>query len=193
MLGLVLPLLVLSIAGALWARSLDGLQRVHVHWWPLAIGSIAVQVVLFNPAVDRQPFALTWGAWIYVLSLVGMLAVLIRNGLLARPTRLAWGLAALGVAANLFVILANDGYMPQSPDARMAARGVPLVAEGAPPQLHNVAPSGPQTRFAVLGDVIAEPDWLPTANVVSVGDLLLSIGMAGWAFQVLRIGKTRAC
>jgi Family of unknown function (DUF5317) len=185
MLGLVLPLLVMSIVGALWARSLSGLQRARVHCWPLAVGSIAVQVLLFNPAVDRQPLALALGPWIYVLSLLGMLAVLIRNGLLSQPTRIAWGLAALGVAANVFVILANGGHMPQSPEARMAARGIPLVDESGPPQLHNVAPSGPQTRFAFLGDVIAEPDWLPTTNVVSVGDLLLSLGMAGWAFQVL--------
>ena len=61
MLGLLLPLLVTSIIGALWAGSLAGLQRVRVTWWPLAVASIAVQLVLFSPPLDRQPWALATG------------------------------------------------------------------------------------------------------------------------------------
>src|SRR2546425_5975762 len=110
MLGLLLPLLVTSIIGALWAGSLAGLQRVRVTWWPLAVASIAVQLVLFSPPLDRQPWALAWGPSIWVLSLVGMLTVLLRNGLTHQPARHAWRLAAAGVAANLLVVTANGGY-----------------------------------------------------------------------------------
>ena len=187
MLGLLLPLLVTMIIGALLAGSLAGLQRVRVTWWPLAVASIAVQLVLFSPPLDRQPWALAWGQWIWVLSLVGMLAVLIRNGLRHQPARHAWRLAAAGVAANLLVVVANGGYMPQSPEARLAARGIPLAFEGAPVELRNVAPSGPDTRLVWLGDIIAQPGWLPAANVVSVGDLTLSIALAWWAFQTTAV------
>jgi hypothetical protein len=190
MLSLLLPLVVASIVGALWVRSLSGLQHLRVQWWPLAVASIAVQLVLYNPPVDQQPWALVWGPWIWVLCLVAMLAVLIRNGLRADLARPAWRLAALGVALNVLVVLANGGAMPQSPEARLAVRGVPLVTEGAPPKLRNVTPSGPDTQLLWLGDVIAQPRWLPTANVVSIGDLLLSIALAWWAFQMMTSGQT---
>jgi hypothetical protein len=184
-LGLLLPVVLASLVGALWVGSIAGLRRARVQWWPLALASIAVQLVLYNPPVDHQPWALVWGPWIWVASLAGMLLVCVRNGLAKEPASVAFRFAALGVALNLLVVLANGGYMPQSPDARLAARGIPLIAEGAPPQVRNVAPSGPDTRFAWLGDVIPQPTWLPTANVVSVGDLMLSTALAWWAFQML--------
>jgi hypothetical protein len=184
-LGLLLPLVLAAVAGALWVGTTAGLRRVRVEWWPLALGSIAVQLVLYNPPVDRQPWALTWGPWVWVGCLTCLLVVCIRNGLVKGPSRSAFRLAALAVALNLFVVLANGGYMPQSPEARLAVRGIPLIADGAPAQLRNVVPSGPDTHFAWLTDVIPQPTWLPTANVVSVGDVVLSIALAWWAFQML--------
>ena len=52
------------------------------------------------------------------------------------------------------------------------------------PAWHNVAPMSPDTRFPWLGDIFAEPAWVPSRNVVSVGDLLLSVGLA-WATYLL--------
>jgi hypothetical protein len=179
------------VLGALWFRSTAGLQRTRVHWWPLAVGSIAVQLVLYNPPVDQQPWALLWGQWVWVASLLVLAAVCIRNGLLKVPARAAFFLAALGICLNIFVVVANGGFMPQSPEARLAARGIPLVDEGAAPRLRNVVPAGPDTRFLWLGDVIPQPRWLPTANVVSVGDLVLSAALAWWAFLTLAAARPR--
>jgi hypothetical protein len=189
MLGLLLPIILTSIIGALWVGSTAGLQRMRVQWWSVAVGSIAIQLALYNPPIDRQPWAITFGPWIWVASLVALLAVCIRNGLLREPARAAFCLAALGIFLNIFVVVANGGYMPQSPEARMAARGIPLVAEGAPTQLRNVAPMGPESRFTVLADIIPQPRWLPTANVVSIGDLLLSVALACWALQMLAAAR----
>ena len=124
MLGLLLPIILTSVIGALWVGSTAGLQRMRVQWWPLAVGSIAVQLVLYNPPFDQQPWALSAGPWIWVASLVGLLAVCMRNGLFNAPARAAFFLAALGIALNIFVVTANGGFMPQSPEARMAARGI---------------------------------------------------------------------
>jgi hypothetical protein len=183
MLGLLIPVVVTSVVGALWVGSLAGLQRLRILWWQLAFGSMAVELVLHNPPVNQQPWAMAWGPWIWVACLGAMLAVLVRNGLSNDPARGAFRLAAVGVAVNLFVVLANGGFMPQSAEARLSARGIPLVTPGSPPQLRNVVVSGPETRFAWLSDVIAQPSWLPTANVVSIGDLVLSTALALWAFQ----------
>jgi hypothetical protein len=189
-LGILLPVIAASAIGALWVGSTAGLRRVRVQWWPLALASIAIQLVLFNPPVDRQPWALTWGPWIWGACLAALLAVCVRNGMIKERSGAAFWLAGLGVAVNLFVVLANGGYMPQSPEARLAVRGSPLIAEGAPPQLRNVTPSGPETRFVWLSDVIPQPTWLPTANVVSVGDIVLSMALAWWAFQMLASART---
>jgi hypothetical protein len=184
-LGLLLPLVLASVGGALWVGSTAGLRRVRVEWWPLALGSIAVQLVLYNPPVDRQPWALTWGPWIWVACLSGLLLVCVRNALVKGPTSGAFRLAALAVGLNLLVVLANGGFMPQSPEARLAVRGIALIADGAPAQLRNVVPSDPETRLAWLTDVIPQPTWLPTANVVSIGDVVLSLALGWWAFQLL--------
>jgi hypothetical protein len=184
-LGLLLPVVLAGVVGALWVGSLAGLRRARVEWWPVALGSIAVQLVLYNPPVDSQPWALIWGPWIWVACLCCLLVVCIRNGLVKGASSGAFRLAALAVALNLGVVLANGGYMPQSPEARLAVRGIPLIAEGAPAQLRNVVPSGPETLLLWLTDVIPQPAWLETANVVSVVDLVLSIGMGWCAFQML--------
>src|SRR5579859_1560117 len=185
MLGLLIPVVLTSVVGALWVGSWAGLQRLRIRWWPLAVGSIAVELVLHNAPVDRQSWALAWGPWIWVACLGAMLVVLIRNGLSDDRARSAFRLAAVGVAVNLFVVLANGGFMPQSAEARLQARGIPLVTADGRPQLRNVVPTGPETRFVWLSDVIAQPGWLPTANVVSVGDLVLSTALALWAFQTI--------
>ena len=72
MLGLLLPIVLTSVIGALWVGSTAGLQRMRVQWWPLAVGSIAIQLVLYNPPVDQQPWAMTFGPWIWVASLVAV-------------------------------------------------------------------------------------------------------------------------
>jgi hypothetical protein len=39
--------------------------------------------------------------------------------------------------------------------------------------------------------VIAEPTWLPNANVISIGDVLLGIGLGAWAFVTTSDGRRR--
>ena len=186
MVGLLLPVVVASLAAALWAGSFAGLRRLHIEWWPLALASMGVQLLIYNPPWSQQAWALAWGARIWVLCLVAMLVVLIRNATRPGVTRVAWASAALGVGLNLTVVLANGGYMPQSTEARLAARGTPMSAAANVTQLSNVTVLGPDSKLAPLSDVIAQPRWLPRANVVSVGDLLLCVGLVGLA--VLTIG-----
>lgn len=194
MIGLVAPV-ILAVALALaLGGSLAGWALCRVRWWPVAIGALLVQLALFNPPVDRHPLGIEWGPWIWLITMASLLAVLLRNGLAGGGRLSPWLMAALGVALNVFVIAANGGYMPQSVEARAAARGVEQIATGqSHPQLRNVVPIGPTTRFVWLGDVIPQPSWLPRANVISVGDLLLSAGLACWAFQVTlpRVRRSR--
>ena len=162
-------------------RSLAGLARLAVLWWPLGIGSFLVEFALSSTSLGREPSVRQWGSAVWLLALAGMLAMLIRNAVGRRGlTRAAWSLAALGVVLNVAVVAANGGRMPQSQAARIAAGAsaaqvAGLATDGA---WHNVAPMTLQTRFAWLGDILPEPAWLPLHNVMSIGDVLLATGFA---------------
>ena len=180
MLALVGPILV-AIVGALGlGGSLRGFLRAGIRGWPAMLATFAVELVLYNPPVDRQGWAMQIGPWIWLVTKLVLLAVLIWNALpsagrVSRP----WLLAAVGIGLNTLAIGLNDGHMPQSTEAALALWGSSHVD---PTRLQNVAPMGPQAVVPWLGDVFAEPGWLPRANVVSIGDMLLSVGVAWWAF-----------
>jgi hypothetical protein len=74
----------------------------------------------------------------------------------------------LGLLANATAIIANHGLMPVSASAARA--------DGLSPGVHENVFVGP-ARLGYLGDVFALPSGLPLANVFSLGDILIGIGM----------------
>jgi len=182
----LLTLSLLGIAAALLrGGSFAGWARIHVCWSALALGSLGVQLILHNPPTDHQAWAIAWGPVIWTACLAALFAVLLRNAFASKTNRYPWLLAALGVGLNLLVVVTNGGFMPQSADARLTARGASVaVTQAGEPQLRNIVVMNDETRLSLLGDVIAEPRWFPNANVISVGDLLLGSGLAWWAFQI---------
>jgi len=77
---------------------------------------------------------------------------------------------ALGAISNLVAIVANGGYMPASA-AAMAALG-----KSAPTVYSNSA-IVPDPVLWPLTDIFALPTWLPGANVFSLGDVLIALGV----------------
>jgi hypothetical protein len=184
--GLLLPAIVAAAAAPALHGSVRGWAQQRVRWSSLAIGAVLIQAALFSPLFDEQQWVLTFGKWIWVASMFAVLAMLTRNMLGAKAgLRVAWALAATGVAANLLVVTANGGVMP---------RTVPLRSqdEDAAQHLSNVfLVEDDHATLLWLGDVIAQPEWLPLANAVSVGDLLLSMGLASWIVVAARAGGSR--
>ena len=88
--------------------------------------------------------------------------------------------------------------MPQSEAAHVATRGTSQPTTlASEPQLRNVLPMSSETRLNLLGDVIPEPAWLPKNNVISLGDVLLGLGLAWWAILITasfprRVGRLLA-
>lgn len=116
------------------------------------------------------------GAPLYVASTVVVLVALLRN--LAQP----WlPVVALGAALNLLVIIANGGLMPVDP-AALATAGLSPSPGGV---FSNTAPLS-EAPLWFLGDILATPAWLPFANVLSVGDVLIGAGAAAWLATVMR-------
>ncbi|HEY2916579.1 MAG TPA: DUF5317 family protein [Candidatus Limnocylindrales bacterium] len=141
----------------------DGLGQLRFRWPWLAIGGLLVQVALFTEA----GFALAGGLTpaTYVVSTAAVLIAVARNLDLAGM----W-VVALGALANLAAILANGGAMPADRGA-LATAG--LSAGG---HTNSVVLASPVLQ--PLTDVYAVPAWVPLANVFSVGDVLIAIGIA---------------
>ncbi len=151
------------IAGYLLGGRLDRLGGVRFRWAPLALLGLAVQVALFS-----DPFAETVGAAgppIYVASTAVVLIAVLRN--LDIP---GIAIVALGAASNLLAIVANGGYMPADPDALASIGGVASGYSNS----SVVADPG----LGPLTDIFAIPAWVPFANVFSIGDVLIGVGVA---------------
>jgi hypothetical protein len=151
------------VAGWLLGGRLDGLAAVRFRLAPLAILALVVQLVLFSPLADGMSADV--GRAIYVASTGLVLLVVIANVHLPGVP-----LVVLGAACNLAAILANGGSMPASPDA--------LAAIGAAIGPRTASTIVPHPALEPLTDVFATPGWLPFANVFSVGDVLIGLGIA---------------
>lgn len=185
MVGLSLIPLIAFLVGLCLRGTWRGWQAPTLTWWPFAAGALAVQLLLFSPPLNAQPWVIAAGPWIWVASMVAVVVVLVRNGLRSERRSRPLLVAALGVGLNVVVVTANGGYMPQSPEARALAKPRAAALEtGA--VLQNVRPMTADTRLPWLGDVIPQPSWLPFASVVSFGDVLLSAGLALWAYAAAK-------
>ena len=153
------------VLGFVLGGRLSGLATIDFRWPWLAIGGFAVQLVLFSDPIRERAGDL--GAPLYVASTVAVLIAVIRN---VRIPGMA--LVALGAASNLAAIVANGGYMPASEDAFEALGG------GLNPGY---------TNSAIVAD--------PIANVFSIGDVLIAVGVviviaAGMRRRSVRAAET---
>jgi hypothetical protein len=152
------------IVGLIVGGRLAGLADLTLRWpWLMVVG-LLVQVALFSTPVTDRIGAL--GPPIYVASTALVLAAIWMNRRI--PGML---IVAIGAGCNLSAIVANGGFMPADP-ATMAALG-----KGDPTTYSNSAIlADPALR--PLTDIFVLPEWLPFANVFSVGDILIGLGVA---------------
>jgi hypothetical protein len=162
------------LVGYLLGGRLDRLAEIRFRWGWLAIAGLLVQVVLFSGAVDGL-VGDGLGAVIYVASTAAVLVAVLRNVRLPGMV-----LVALGALANLAAIVANGGVMPTTAAASAAAGLDP--SDGFSNSAIVADPA-----LAPLTDIFALPSWLPAANVFSIGDVLLGIGVA----VVIAVGMRR--
>src|SRR5712691_7927471 len=98
MIGLLLPTLFALVGAPFAGGSIAGLVRARMEWWWVVVGAFAVELVLYNPPVDTQAWALSIGPWL-------------------------WVVMSVGIGLNTLVIVANGGHMPQSVEAATAVWG----------------------------------------------------------------------
>ena len=158
-------------AGYLMGGRLGRLLELQLRWIPLALLGLLIQIVLFTDAIGAQ-FGDAAPA-IYVVSNLLVFAAVLRN---VRVPGMA--LAAIGAGCNLLAIVANGGYMPADPEA-LASVGL-----GGPGYTNSIVLTDPVVPF--LTDIFAMPTWMPAANIFSIGDVLLGLGVAATIALAMR-------
>lgn len=151
------------VLGALLGGRPAGLATLRFRYgWVMLVG-LVVQVVLFSPAVTAVIGDV--GPPIYVVSTGVVIAAVLLN---LRITGMA--VVALGAISNLTAIVLNGGYMPADPGA-MASLGK------LEPMVYSNSAVLPDPVVKPLTDIFALPTWMPFANVFSVGDVLIAVGV----------------
>jgi hypothetical protein len=145
---------------------LEWLGETHFRWGWLVLVALAIQIVLFSPLVGAGIGDAGRGLYVASTGLV-VLVVAANRRLAGLP------IVLLGALLNLAAIVANGGAMPASPTA-LASVGQ-SVTDGP---TNSVVVAHP--ALEPLTDIFATPAWLPLANVFSVGDALIAVGI-GWA------------
>lgn len=150
------------ILGFLLGGRLESLAAVRFRFAPLVVAVLLLQLALFSPLADAVPEDVS--RLVYVVSTGLVVVVLLGNLRLAGIP-----LIVLGAASNLLAIVANGGAMPAS-RAALDALGF-----GVGGNTNSVVVENP--AFEPLTDIFAMPRWMPFANIFSIGDVIIAIGV----------------
>ena len=144
--------------------SLSALGEVRLRFTPAIFGALAIQIAIVSVAPGGSP-------WLHRALHIGSYAL---AGVFVVANRRLAGMRLLGLGAtlNLVAILANNGVMPASRSALRAAGRLTSSTDF----LNSAAVAHPHLLF--LGDILAVPHGVPLANVYSIGDVCIAIGVA---------------
>lgn len=158
----------LALGLALGGRP-KNLGHLALRWNVLIFLSLAIQLVLFT-GLTVPALVVTVG---YLLSGLLSLGWLARNIAIAGiPVVLAGGLS------NFLAIAANGGRMPVDASLLTRTRGADFVASLAAGRVtSNSSLADSHTRLRWLTDVILIPPPWPLPTVLSVGDVLIALGV----------------
>jgi len=162
------------VLGLLLGGHIGAFASLRIRWAWLAVAGFVVQVLIFSDPVGSAVGSA--GPAIYVASEVAVLAAVLRN--LAIP---GVAIIAIGAVANLAAIIANGGRMPADP---AALRSAGLEVQGI---TNSTVVADPVLR--PLTDIFAIPAAVPFANVFSIGDVLIGIGIAATIAMAMRRGR----
>ena len=149
------------------------LVRLRASW--VVFAALGVQILLFTSA-SRALHLPVSESTAHTATYVGLLAFVVAN--IRLP---GFAIAATGCALNSIVIAANGGRMPVSL-ASWTATGKAASELTAHGSYNNVVLAS-DAHLSWLGDVFALPRTFPLANSLSVGDLLLLIGVITFVFR----------
>ena len=159
------------LIGRLLGGRVRNLERLALHWWPLILAALAIQLVIFTSVVPVPDQAIPI---FYVLSNGLAFAWLVRNIRIAGIP-----CVTLGSLGNLAAIVANGGRMPVDGTLLARSRGSAFANAVAHGQTaSNAVIADAHTRLIWLTDRFLLPPPFPLPVVFSLGDVLIGIGVA---------------
>ena len=179
MLRLLIIVLVIIVA-LLRGGALRNLAAVQLRWLPLVIASFALQLLIFTPFV-RSPLVAFATVPIYVVSMTLLVIWVAANWRIP-----GMALIALGLVLNVIAITANGGHMPVSLESARYAGTIGNYTRAGALVANNSIATQDNVRFWLLTDIIAIPKQIPFANVISIGDVLLTIGVGSLCYRTIR-------
>ena len=144
--------------------SFSGLGRARLRYAPAIFGALALQIAIISVVPGGSP-GLHRVLYIGSYALAAVFVV-------ANRRLVGMRMLALGATLNLIAILANNGVMPAS---RSALRTAGMLTNSTV-FLNSAAVT--HARLLFLGDILPVPHAVPFANVYSVGDVCIAIGVA---------------
>jgi MFS family permease len=180
LIGILLGLLL----GLLFGGRLDALVNVRLRFALLLLGALLVRYGTQLAIANGVPFVDSLRLPLYAIAFAVLVSALWLNR--SQP-----GLLVVmgGVAANAVAILVNGGYMPVYLPALTAAG---LSTADLSPTFNVALPMNLDLQFLLqagpLGDIIPFP-LQPLSNVVSLGDVMMAIGLGWFLFATLLRGN----
>jgi hypothetical protein len=180
---LLIPTLLACMMALLRGGSMRNLAGLRVHSGVLIMFAFMIQLVIYLPALRHSALIVACAVPIYLSALALAAVGMLRNWHLGLPIRLA----TLGLLLNFTASAVNGGHMPTNAQAMERIQGAGKIRELADPHLYaNTRLATRGTRLTFLTDVI--PVQLPTGigNVYSIGDVLISFGVASLVYLTVR-------
>jgi hypothetical protein len=155
--------------------SLLNINSIKFHWNFLVFSSIIIQVLIFTPfrSISLITFAIPW---LYSLSMGMLVAWVFLNRHIPGMV-----IIALGLLSNTLAIVSNGGFMPVSQSALQIAK-VSLDFNEQGYANNSVLFQQGQHHLWVLCDILP----LPQVAVYSIGDVLLTAGVALACYRIIR-------
>lgn len=187
---LVETLLIASLLGLLFKGRFENLAR-------LKLAYIYIPIVAF--ALESLGGLMVKHKWPFFMSHMDALTLLIEiivNALLCfffyRNLKLpGMNMIFLGSVMNFTVILANFGYMPVDPALGLEHGYDPALAALKNGEVFAHALITHETSFTILADVIAIPPPWPFPKTISLGDVIIDLGVILLIFKGMKAGHTK--
>lgn len=164
-------LIVAMIIGLLRGGELNSLYRISIEGVSLFAAALILRISIWFVEYTKLSFFFPYVTIIIMISYFLLIFASIKNMKLP-----GFKYITLGILLNSFVILANQGKMPVLINQGLAQHINPnTLMENSRSMIHYLKNGG--TLFAFLGDVLPLPNPFPENAILSVGDILIFVGI----------------
>jgi hypothetical protein len=182
--GIVIGVIVGFIRAG-WRNGLGALSQIRIKGGLIFPVLLGVQLILYF-LHGKITFIEQYNGYMFMLVYVAGLYVLWLN----RKEKGFWWIFA-GVALNFIVMLLNGGKMPVSLEAASVLDPiyVDILVNGTAVSKHIILTDS--TILPFLGDIIPLTPPYPRSQVISIGDVIMNLGIFIYLQNVMLAHKTR--